>query len=91
MGDWVNKENKNSSGAKGKLHKLLFVDPKGNVSMDDLAERRIALRLVQEIFLNGHEKGYIAKVRFFPEKEPRSVAGYIAGQLSKDFGKVVMA
>ncbi len=87
----MNKKNKKGSGAKGKLHKLLFMDPKETVSMDELADRLIALKLVQEIFLAGYERGYVAKVRFFPEREPKSVAGYVSGQLSKDFGIVVKA
>ncbi len=88
----MNKKNKKGSGAKKvKLHKLLFVDPKNTVSMDELADRLIALKLVQEIFLADHEKGYVVKVRFFPEKEPRSAAGYVSGQLSRDFGIVVKA
>ncbi|MCW6159823.1 MAG: hypothetical protein LVQ95_01900 [Candidatus Micrarchaeales archaeon] len=88
----MNRKNKRVSGAKkAKLHRLLFVDPKGTVSMDELADRLIALRLVQEIFLAGHGSGYAAKVRFFPEKEPRDARAYVAGLISKDYGSVVKA
>ncbi len=87
----MNRKNKKASGAKGKLHRLLFVDPKDTVSMDELADRLIALRLVQEIFLADHEKGYVAKVRFFPEREPRDARAYVSGQMSRDYGSVVKA
>lgn len=34
------------------------MDPKGTVSMDELADRLFALKMVQEIFLDDHEQGY---------------------------------
>ncbi len=79
------------SGArdKGKLHKLLFVNPKENTDMDELAQRLISLRLVQEVILYDHRLGYVAKVRFHRCSEPKNVRAYVSGLLSKDYGCVV--
>jgi len=78
-----------SVSKKGKLHKFFFVGPKDNVAIDNLADRLIELRFVQEVFLEDHNSGYVAKVRFFPDSEPKMPEKYIASNVSKDFGKVV--
>ncbi len=77
------------SKKKGKLHKLFFVGPKPNGIIERLADRLIELRLVQEVFLEDHNSGYVAKIRFFVEEEPERPETYIARHLSKDFGTVV--
>lgn len=82
---------KPSESKKGKLHRLFFVGPKDNVAIDNLADRLIELRFVQEVFLEDHNGGYMAKVRFFPDTEPKMPEKYIATNISKDFGKVVKA
>ena len=78
------------SKRKGKLHKLFFVGPKPNAIIDNLAERLIELRLVQEVFLEDHNSGYVAKIRFFEEPK-RSPEVYISSNISKDFGRVIRA
>ncbi len=87
----VKRRQRKDSGAsdKGKLHKLLFVNPKGTADMDGLAQRLISLRLVQEVILYDHRLGYAAKVRFHQGCEPKNVRAYISGLLSKDYGCVV--
>ena len=79
------------SKRKGKLHKLFFVGPKPNAIIDNLAERLIELRLVQEVFLEDHNSGYVAKIRFFAGSQPKRPESYIASLISKDYGKVVKA
>ena len=85
----VGKQAKPSVSKKGKLHKLIFVGPKENGIIDDLAERLIELKLVQEVFLEDHNSGYLAKVRFFAETDPDKPEVYIARHVSKDFGNVI--
>lgn len=80
-----------TSGAvvKMKLHKLHFVNPKASASMDRLAERIVSLRHIQEMFLEGSENGYVAKVRFFPGCEPRNICMYVSSKISGNYGSVV--
>ena len=85
----MSKRTCSGSEKKGKLHKLFFVGPKPNGIIDKLAERLIELRLVQEVFLEDHNSGYVAKIRFFEDKEPKRPEAYIASNISKDFGIVV--
>jgi hypothetical protein len=82
---------KTISGSKkrGRLHKLFFADPKPNGVIEKLADRLIELRLVQEVFLEDHNSGYMAKIRFLEEEEPEKPEVYIARHISKDFGTVV--
>lgn len=75
------------SKKKGKLHKLFFVGPKPIGKIDILADRLIELNMVQEVFLEDHNSGYAAKVRFY--NEPKRPEAYIASNVSKDFGKVI--
>lgn len=78
------------SASSRKLHRLLFVGPKSTVDIEQLADRLIALKLVEEIFVNDHEKGYQARLRFFEGKEPKKVLNYLALNISRDFGDVVL-
>ncbi len=78
-----------SNEGKAKLHRLLFVNPKESANMDELAQRLISLKLVQEVILYDHRLGYVAKVRFHQGSEPKNVRAYISGLLSKDYGCVV--
>ena len=87
----MGKKRTGNSGARGRTHRFLFVGPKPNVRMEELAERLVELRLVQEIVLDEHERGYMAKVRFFQDNQPKDPSVYLSRQLSKDFGRVVRA
>jgi hypothetical protein len=87
----MKKTTRNSGSNRGKLHKLFFVGPKDNVGMENLADRLIELKLVQEIFLDEYSNGYIAKVRFLADNEPKMPDVYIARHISKDFGRVMRA
>ena len=78
-----------SASKKGKLHRIFFVGPKKNAVMDELAERLIELNFVQEVFLEDYNSGYVAKIRFFIDREPERPETYISKLVSKDFGAVV--
>ena len=77
-----------SRSGGGRMHTVYFQNPKKNVAMDELAERLIELKLVTEVILNEEKDGYIAKLRFIPNREPKDPSLYIARCVSRDFGKV---
>jgi len=72
-------------------HRIVFLNPKPSVGVGDLAESLVEMRLFEDIFVENHSKGYIARVKFFPGKEPKKPDMYIARNISKDFGTVVKA
>ncbi|MFI5412695.1 MAG: hypothetical protein ACHQX1_02290 [Candidatus Micrarchaeales archaeon] len=74
---------------KGILHKFYFIKPRENADADDLAERLISLKLVEEVFLTDGDYGFVVKARFLNGKEPDNVTRYISRNLSAKFGKVV--
>ena len=78
-----------SASKRGRLHRIFFVGPKPNVAMDELAERLIALNFIQEVLLEDHRGGYVAKIRFFVDLEPERPETYISRLISRDFGAVV--
>ncbi len=78
-----------SASKKGKLHRIFFVGPKPDAPMEELAERLIELRFVQEVFVDEHNSGYVAKIRFFADTEPERPEVYISKLISRDFGAVI--
>ena len=73
---------------RGKLHRFYLVEPKPNADADDLAEKLIALKPVEEVLLTDGDYGFIVKVRFTSGKEPKDVMDYINGNVSQRFGTV---
>ncbi len=72
-------------------HKILFVNPKPEVGPGDLAESLVNLRLFEDIFVENHKKGYVARVKFFPGCEPTKPDAYIARNIGRNFGRVLKA
>ncbi len=70
-------------------HKILFIDPKPTVGPGDLAERLVNLRLFEDIFVENHKKGYVARVRFFPGREPQNPDKYLIKNIGNDFGRIL--
>lgn len=83
------KRTKVSGSNKGRLHRLYFKGPK-ILDVEKLADRLLELELVEQVVIASHRDGYVARVRFWPGREPaRGVHWYIASNISKDFGEVV--
>lgn len=80
---------KSTKVSASRLHRFYFCSPKENTSMDMIAKRIIALKLVEEIFLMQIDDGFIAKIRFFDE--PEQPHAYLAKNLSPDFGTILKA
>jgi len=81
----------NASGSRhdNGFHRIVFVNPKPNVGPGDLAETLVNLRLFEDIFVENHSKGYVARVKFFPGYEPKKPVEYIATSVGEDFGTVL--
>lgn len=73
---------------KGILHRFYLIEPKPNANADQLAEKLISLKSVEEVFLSDGDYGFIVKVRFLDGKEPSDVAHYIKGRIASRFGTV---
>ena len=72
-----------------KSHRFLFRSPR-DFDMDRLAQRIIELRLVEDVILKDHEKGFHASVRFFGKLDPIRARAYIASNISRDYGEVTL-
>ncbi|MCW6159522.1 MAG: hypothetical protein LVQ95_00325 [Candidatus Micrarchaeales archaeon] len=70
-------------------HRFHFRNPR-NLDMDKLAQRIIALRLVQDVILQDHEEGFHASIKFYGKLDPVRARAYIASNISKDYGEVTL-
>ena len=70
------------------FHRFYFIEPRQNADAEDLAEKLIELKNVQEVYLTDGDAGYIVKARFFNEKEPKEILRYISNRISPKFGRV---
>lgn len=73
---------------KGVLHRFYLVEPKLNANADELAEKLISLKPVEEVFLADGDYGFIVKVRFLDGKEPVDVVNYLREKIAVRFGTV---
>ncbi len=88
----MGKINANTSVSKeGGYHTILFVDPKPDAGPGDLAEQLVNMRIFEDISVENHKGGYVARVKFFPGCEPKGPGEYISKNVSKAFGMVVKA
>ncbi len=77
------------SGKRGVFHKFYLVHPKENANADELAERLIMLKPVEEVFLTDGDFGFVVKARFTDGKEPNDVTSFISKNINSKFGKAV--
>ncbi len=70
-------------------HRILFVGPAPDLGPGDLAEKLVNLRLFEDIYVENHTKGYVARVKFFPGCEPKRPDEFIAKNVGKEFGLVI--
>ncbi len=73
---------------KGILHRFYLIEPRPNANADELAEKLISLKPVEEVFLSDGAYGFIVKVRFLNGKEPSDVVNYIRSRMASRFGTV---
>ena len=70
-------------------HRFHFRNPR-ICDIDKLAQRIIALRLVQDVILQDHEEGFAASVKFFGKLDSIRARAYIASNISKEYGEVAL-
>ncbi len=73
---------------KGVLHRFYLIEPKPNANADQLAEKLISLKPVEEVLLADGDYGFIVKVRFLDGKEPMDVVNYLKEKIAVKFGTV---
>ena len=71
------------------MHRFYFIEPRQNADAEELAEKLISLKPVEEVFLTDGDYGFVVKTRFFKGDEPGDITKYIARNVSRRFGKVV--
>lgn len=74
---------------KEAMHKFYFVRPRANANADELANRLIGLKSVEEVWLTDGDYGFVVKAKFFRGEEPKDVASYIARNIDSRFGRVI--
>ncbi len=79
---------KPGASKKGKFHRFYLVEPKPDVDAGSLAEKLIALKPIEEVFLSDGDRGFLVKVRFIEGKEPSDIAGYLKGRIAARYGTV---
>ncbi len=73
---------------RGSLHRFYLVEPKPNVNADELAEKLISMKPVEEVLLSDGDYGYLVKVRFENGKEPVDVVNYLKEKIAVRYGVV---
>ena len=87
----MGRTNTGSSVSSDGFYRIFFVGLKPNMGPGDLAEKLVNLRLFEDISVENHRNGYVAKVKFFPGCEPKRPSEYISKNIGEEFGKVVRA
>jgi DNA-binding Lrp family transcriptional regulator len=78
-----------ASGRKGgSLHRFYLIKPRPSADADKLAERLIALKPVEEVFLADGDYGFIVKVKFLYGEEPADVVDYLKTNVATGFSTV---
>jgi len=77
-----------SSTKKSRLHRFYLIRPKANANIDELAERLMGLKHVEEVYVTDGEYGYLVKTRFGSEKNGEDAASYIRKNIGSRFGAV---
>lgn len=83
-----NQKQRRGVNSKSASHKLFFIGPEADASMDSLGDALIGIKSVKEVKLREHILGYSARVSFFSGESPANPAEYIARHVGKDFGLV---
>ena len=78
-----------SAKRMSRLHKFFFVEPQENANADELAEKLISLKNVEEVFVTDGDCGFVVKTRFSMEDEPKDVIQFIKNHVGRSYGAVV--
>ena len=84
----VDKRATPGASKKGRLHRFYLIGSAPDADVEGLAEKLIALKPVEEVFLSDGDCGFLVKVRFIEGKEPPDIAGYLKGRIAARYGTV---
>ncbi len=70
------------------FYKFYLVNPKENTSIDALAEKLIAFREVEEVYVTDGAHGFLVKTRFSNGKEPKDLGSYIKRKIDSNYGEM---
>lgn len=73
---------------KSRLHRFYFLRPRENANIDELAERLISLKNVEEVFVTDGDYGFVVKTRFSKESKKGIEEHYIQKNIDRKFGVV---
>jgi DNA-binding Lrp family transcriptional regulator len=73
---------------KNKLHRFYFLSPKENANIDELTDRIISLKNVEEVFVTDGDYGYIVKTRFSNGRDSKAAEQYLKKTVNRKFGVV---
>ena len=87
----MGKENTGTNGSSDGFHRILFMGPKSDIGIGHLAEKLVNMGLFEDLSVENRKNGYVARVKFFPGREPKRLSEYIAKNVDRKFGEVVKA
>ena len=64
----------------------LYIKPKPSVSPEDLAEKLISLKDIEEVFLSEERSGYLLKTKFYDQIDHGDAIRYIQKEIGSGFG-----
>lgn len=72
-----------------RLHRFYLIRPRANANIDELAERLIGLKHVEEVYVTDGKYGYLVKTRFEEGRNLKQAVAYIQKHVDRKFGEVV--
>ncbi len=81
----------NTTGGKRRSrskHRFYLIEPRPNVNANELADKLIGQKHVEEVILSEGAYGFIVKVRLLKGKAPAKVVSYIRNRVASKFGTV---
>lgn len=79
--------NTKSSVSHGKLRKFFFIGPDCDATIDALGDALISIDSVDEVRVEDHILGYVARVKFSSDK-PLLQASHLTRRLGDRFGLI---
>lgn len=85
---WIRGNVGRSGKRVSKRFRFMLIGPREDADADSLAERLIALKDVEEVFITEGDYGYLVKVRMGEETEGGKLESYIKKNVAEKFGTV---
>jgi DNA-binding Lrp family transcriptional regulator len=81
---------RNNGKRKAKPRKFYLIRPKHNANIDELADRLISLKNVEEVLVTDGDYGFIVKTNSSKDKDYRNTEHYIQRKIDNKFGSVTV-